>query len=714
MLACEESGFAVIKLTITQGLLEEYPEQGLPQQGAHRWVVQTPFIVGINTVIPATSLAFGATTTAYSGPGIGIQPMAQPAVTTPLLVTLSGWSVEKQSWEPINLEQRQIRGDVLRHGIPEALWSKSVFDPDGIPHAKVIPDAIMGAVLTTSESVLAAPVSTMNLTTLTYFTLQALPLPLTVPATVPATLPGTSSSWLASPSAPPRTSGHQPPSTPETVDRAHIIAATIMDADRVIPLRNAILAVLRNHGQPAPADPNLSVLKHHVTAIFQAAPTLESLHGGQNNTSTDPHRQQAFRDRDNQADDRSDNKNDSRDHPRNGQDRAGTTGTQLIGTCRRYRANSMSRLASRDGEQTAAADIGLELSHYRIRSRWTEGLAASGFLAKSHHHQLNLASGNTSLLRLGARSSRKMQLTGTLPVRLCAFNACEEAIAHRYADPVVALHYSVPEETHFLAVMVVAPAQADAEVRQIDGWLYDSEWTRLNRYYFYHEHCLIRPEAAPVVKNKQYGQYLASTALISNQLRQKDGSVQPGWIETLFLNDSNPTLRTMTVLVKEGDSWHEENTDNDQVEVNPDNNPPRVQLCWSCNLANPAYQAVSDAEPEQTLRLHSPQGTIRAYVYSVPSIPERIQKCDATLAVLVHGYSAAIMGVLGFTCPPSTLSTRKLCGTMRCDAQMPAKNPVLMQSPRFSATGSQSRSPARPPIANQLLIEIKRDDDDFL
>ncbi|NVI83615.1 DUF6603 domain-containing protein [Janthinobacterium sp. BJB401] len=578
--------YAVLKPQVTRGLIGDYPDVG--------WVIQSPFALTVGTVVPATTLRFAGAAASFSGPAIGIQPMAQVTVTTPLTLTVLGWSVKDQAWEAIDLDARLIDVGMQQSSSPDALWSKNSFDPNGIPQAKSIPGTILGATLQGSQVLLYAPVGPMDMATLAFVTLGPLPLPF---------------AW---------TPNYPAQAEPLQTDRAEVIASTIMDP-LVVLLRNDILAALRLFGQLALEAPNLSVLQHNVGNIFQSPPSIAPL--GMDLapviTASTTMAQAAPR--------------VAAEAP------AAVNASRVIGHSRRYRAGATRHALGK-------GDTALPLMRYRSRAKWVAGLGqfAAKVAGKLH---LTLAPGATSIVRLGDDAARSVELRGNLALRLLAFNRYEEPLQLRLADPACGAYHELPAATSELVVIA-----GDASPDGVAGWYHDSDWTRLNHYYFQADGCLLRPEAAPVLKKPQRGQILASDVLKGNQVRQADGSLGQGWLETLFFEQ----VSTVAVLV--GGSVR-----------------PRVQARWTDDPANPAYAGEDDLDPQFVLQA----GALQVYVYQVPDCLDG----KLGLALLVHGRdtacyrspaSASVQGVFGFCADAATLKSGGLNGLMQCAAGAPA------------------------------------------
>lgn len=561
--------YAVLKLQAGRGLIEDYPGLG--------WIVQTPFELNLTTVIPATSVAFAGSTTTFSGPAIGIAPMGQPTISSALAVTLFGFDSSSNSWSAVDLDVRNIGIAITQTGSPEALWSKNAFDPNGVPAAKTIHGSILGAALQGAQVLLYAAVGPIDLLTLQYVTLGPLPLPFTGTPTVPA-----------------QPAGSQ-------LNRAEVIAATIMDALTVVPLRSAMYAALRAFGQPALVAPDLSVLQNNVTNIYQSVPSLATLAMDMlpaTAVAAAPRLVQtpvkALR---------------TLTEP--------DTQTRLIGTSRRYRASGPARTLGKAG-------TALPVQGARTRATWVDGHAVqhgptvlrAGVDAAPL--QLHLSAGSTSIIRLGNKAPRSLQIGGGLPVRLCAFNAYQEPLQQKMAAADTDEHV-LPDDTH--EVVAIAGASAQGEVA---GWYHDSLFTRLNHYYFHGDGCLVRPQAPPVaplklnarIKPPRRGPIDGGVVLASNRVSQANGDLAPGWIETLFLEK----VASFTVLVSGA------------ADV-------RVQCCWTDSLAMPAY---ADAA---VVLASWRAGEVQVLQFAVPAGAANGQD----LAVLVQPAPGSILrGVLGF------------------------------------------------------------------
>ncbi|MCX7289977.1 MAG: hypothetical protein NTY28_02450, partial [Janthinobacterium sp.] len=586
--------YAVLKPQVTRGLIGDYPDVG--------WVIQSPFALTVGTVVPATTLRFAGATASFSGPAIGIQPMAQVTVTTPLTLTVLGWSVKDNAWKAIDLDARLIDVGMQQSSSPDALWSKNSFDPDGIPQAKSIPGTILGATLQGSQVLRYAPVGPMDMASLAFVKLGPLPLPF---------------AW---------TPNYPAQAEPLQTDRAKVIASTIMDP-LVVLLRNDILAALRLFGQPALEAPNLSVLQHNVGNIFQSPPSIAPL--GMDLapviTASTTLAQSAPR--------------VAAEAP------AVVNASRVIGHSRRYRAGGTRHALGK-------GDTALQLMRYRSRAKWVAGLGQFAAKVAGTLH-LTLAPGATSIVRLGDDAARRVELRGNLALRLLAFNCYEEPLQLRIADPACGAYHELPAATSELVVIA-----GDASPDGVAGWYHDSDWTRLNHYYFQADGCLLRPEAAPVLKNLQRGQILASDVLRGNQVRQADGSLGQGWLETLFFEH----VSTVAVLV--GGSVR-----------------PRVQARWTDDPANPAYAGDDDLDPQFVLQA----GALQVYVYQVPDCLDD----KLGLALLVHGRdtacyrspaSASVQGVFGFCADAATLKSGGLSGLMQCAAGAPADTACAARS----------------------------------
>ncbi|CDG81659.1 DUF6603 domain-containing protein [Janthinobacterium agaricidamnosum] len=584
--------YAVLKAQVEQGLLDDF--------GAAGWVVATPFIFNINTVIPSTLMRFDGAAATFTGPAIGIQPMAQPSVTTPLTLSVLGWDTASNSWVAVDLDQRRIAIASLGNGVPEALWSKQAFDPNGVPQAKVIPDGIVGASIAGLSALLYAPVGPMDLTTLAYVTLGPLPLP-----------------YAWTPHYPQQPVGSQQ-------NRAHIIAASIM-APAVVELRDAIYAALRDFGQPALRSPDLTVLAHNVGNIFQSPPSLAAL-----GATLLPPARAALR--------------SGRSVPQPARRQSAPAApvqvdTHLVGSSWAYRSGVASALAATAGR------AGLPLTRYRSRAKWLPGnaraslqvqAAASLIVRGGAGLPLRLLEGTTSIVRLGSDAQGHLRLQGGLPLRICSFNQYQEPLAQQLLDPAQHSQYQLPPSTE----QVVAIAQGD-ESGGVAGWYRDGDWTRLNHYYFHAGNSLVRPQAIPNIGDGKHGAILAGTVLDSNQVQTADGGLANGWLETLFLDQ----VQTVAVVI-------------DGAAV------PRVQLCWSGDLAHPAY--AGDASASSMRR----SGDLHIHLFDVPPRPHGAG--HAALAVLVfaarqHGH-ASLQGVLGWNQPQATLAKAGIGGQLASHA----------------------------------------------
>ena len=587
--------YAVLKAQVELGLLNDYESNG--------WVIAAPFTLNLNTVIPSTSLSFVGAANSFTGPAIGIQPMQQSSVQTPLAITLYAWDASQQQWQPTNLDQRKLIVGSLNNGVPDALWSKAAFEPDGVPQAKVIENGIVGASLSGISALLNFPVGPMELAVLGIVQLGPLPLPF---------------NWT--PVYPQQPVGSQN-------NRAQIIADTIM-APAIVVVRDAIYSALRQVGQPAMDSPNLVVLQHNVGNIFQSPPSLASIAA---NLLPAPLAS-------------------SRTVQQGMQSKAlaaavPSSETHLIGSSVSYRSNPRTNASANSGPQalSRSASNGLNVSRLRSRSKWlpasnsgaqanTRALGATGGLG------LQMAAGHTSIVRLGQQAKRQVRASGTLPVRLCSFNQYHEPLQQSLLNPALQAQYDLPAD----AETVVAIANP-ADDHQVIGWYHDSEWTRLNRYYYHAGNCLVRPQSIPNLGQAKHGNILASSVLAGNQVQKANGSLANGWLETVFLD----TIQSLAVVVQGSQA-------------------PRVQLSWSKDLAQPNYDA--DASPSRV----QVDGDTQIYWFDIPARSDDA----AQLAVLVHAachpskakLGTCLQGVLGFVDAPQALLQRGGSAQLVCHA----------------------------------------------
>ncbi|NEO04175.1 MULTISPECIES: DUF6603 domain-containing protein [unclassified Moorena] len=573
--------YTVLKLQVKQGLVDDYPNLG--------WFIQSPFVLQATTVIPATIVSFGGSTTTFSGPGVGIQPMAQPSITSPLQITLQGLNSSTQTWETVNLDARGIQLATQRNGAPGALWSKTAFDPNGVPEAKTIPNSIMGITLTGSQVLTYVPVGPIALSTLAYVDLGPLPLPFTwTPQYIAKTLPSQNM-------------------------RAQVISDTIMDLVHVIPLRNGMLAALRAVGQPALNNPSLVVLQANVANVYQSPPSLAPLGVDLAEVPTEatlvslrptPQVRSLA------------TVGESNGNPK----------SKVIGTVRRYRVGTRCCCL---GKGTRRLN---NVTRPVARAKWQSGEPV-GTTHSEEGLKVAITTGATALLKLNTNAAKEVTFTGQLPLRLLSFNESQELIQHVVVDPCQANSHVLPEIAEEL-VATGTVSSADT----VSGWHIDSEWTRLNQYYFMGDCCVIRTQAPPRPhKRQRRGQVLANTVLKANQVQGGAGQLLPGWVETLFHN--SPV--SIAIIVR-GSTM------------------PRIQLLWTEELANPVY-----AE-EAVVSVPSIEiGDLRVYLYDVPPRPQTV---SAQLAVLIRPSASAstedIQGVLGFAQTAEALQQSGLAGEL--------------------------------------------------
>lgn len=581
--------YTVLKAQIEQGLLDDF--------GALGWVISTPFVLNVNTVIPSTALTFGGSASVFSGPAIGIQPMAQPAVDTPLSISILGWDVGGQCWQAVDLDQRLIAVDSLNNGTAEALWSKLPFDPNGVPEAKIIPNSIIGARLAGLDAILYFPVGPMALAALGFVTLGPLPLP-----------------YAWTPDYPPQPVGSQQ-------NRAQVIAASIMAPD-IVAIRDAIYSALRQFGQPALVSPSLVVLQSNIGNVFQSPPSLVPLAADLLPVGVLQVRS---------------GRSVAQPAPRMRAAPAAQAGhaTQLIGCSLRYRANTRPAAVGR------AADA-LGVTRWRSRAQWIAGQTASRAKlnllgnASGDTFDLHLAPGHTSIVRLGSQAARKLQVQGDLPLRLCSFNRYQEPVQHCLLDPMQCQRHDLPNDAD---VLVAIANESDGQA--VMGWYHDGDLTRINHYYFHSGNCLVRPQAVPGMGKAKFGSMSAGSVLACNQVQRANGSLANGWLETLFLED----IASLAVIVEGAE-------------------PPRVQMCWSEDLALPAYDSASVAASVQQV------GGAQIHLFAVP--PR--SAANAVLAVLVNvGVTAkagasCLYGVLGFADQADVLARQGMGGILACHA----------------------------------------------
>lgn len=505
----------VVTASAANGLLGQFTD---PRYG-NVWNVRADeFALATATNVPATGVVYdGVNPETVSGVPFGIRPMAITAIATPHTI-----SIVKLPSVPQDLPNAWSHVESVSSAAA-ALWDTTPNNGNPAPDAKIIPGSIVGV-----QSLKPNPIGTtttppppIDLHVFDYDPLpdRILPLIGAGPTVVPPVAEN---------------------------DSIQIIEETVMQP-LVIQSRQALLSEVLATGTIVRTDGRLDVLAASATSILTHPPMLGSI-----SISGEPAQPQPGK-------------------------LISTSSLRAVKTPRPVHAEvrgTVLRALIRQHEHEHPVTTGgrLTSAQRRTTSHVTGGVHSAGLFATRHdrlfisghvasgqdddgstRHYLRLRSGTTLLWELDRTSGvRTLEFKGDLPVRVVALNHFH----HPLSDTVLegeATAYSLHADTTFLALTGLTVSNAD-EAGTIVGWHRSSSLIQLTPKALLGEGVVVQPQASVTLRSGrrivEHGLVTGSELIERNVVESSDGSIGPGWIETIL-----PTAtRTVAVLIGLRDS----------------------------------------------------------------------------------------------------------------------------------------------------------------
>lgn len=437
------------------------------------WLLRAvPFSLRVDTVIPASQVAFAATRTVLPGQGIGIRPMGEKQITAPISVTVTG-----PGGAPVDLDARGVRLSAVTGGAPNAVWSRSGLNTQRAPDSDdlVIPNSLMGTLLNAASYVLTGTIPAFALANLKYdMASHVVHLPL---ADAPEYGP-----------APP-------------IDQLGAITRlqrTIM-APPVIANRNAAYATFRQANLDAPADPSLSVMAAAAGLVVQAPPVLA--HPGVYQASTAAQ---------------------TRKLPRAAQ-LARVADPAPPAAAHTPRLLALMRSYALQGAGIAAHPA-LATQMQRMASRVLPAVGADAADAR-------ILPGHAALWMLDPQEPHVMALTGSGQVRALCLDA-DEAMLADLTMPIPRDSHALPQGTRHLLLQPLAAEpdgigwQLDTVLFQITPHLAVGAGCTMRT-----QNAICLP---PRDRRTRCRAIEAEELLLHNRVTVADGSLRRGWVQTMF------------------------------------------------------------------------------------------------------------------------------------------------------------------------------------
>ncbi|MGE5515806.1 MAG: DUF6603 domain-containing protein [Bacteroidota bacterium] len=221
------------------------------QEDGQNTVSAKPLVLSVNTAIPATNITVNGVTTPFVGADIGVVPMELAQVGTDMVVALQ--VPQGAGWVDYPVDAAQITPTGAFAAMPAAVWSQQAFDPQGLPSADMVDNALVGLTLSVKADQEYDPVGPMDL--LQAFGYDQAPI---------LNLPFKQTPDFAAAAVLPQT------------DPFATLGRTVMSAP-VVTERTAIWEAVVAHGLNAIPAPSLGILAEYADLIYVAPPTLAVL-----------------------------------------------------------------------------------------------------------------------------------------------------------------------------------------------------------------------------------------------------------------------------------------------------------------------------------------------------------------------------------------------------------------------------------------------------
>ena len=438
------------------------------------WLLRAvPFSLRVDTVIPASKVAFAATATVLAGQGIGIRPMGEKQIAAPISVSITG-----PDGAPVDLDARGVKLSAVTGGAPNAVWSKAGLNDQRAPASDdlVIPNSLMGTLLSATSYVLTGTIPAFALANLKYdLAARVVHLPL---ADAPEYGPALQIDQLGA------------------ITR---MMQTIM-APTVIARRNAAYAMFRQANLDAPADPSLSVMAAAADLVVQAPPVLAHP-GVYQAPAAVP----------------------SRKLPRAAAQVAAVSDRVPPPATHAPRLVAVMRSHALDGTAVAAHPA-LAAQIRRMASRVVP-------VARADAADLRVPPGHSALWMLDPQQPQDITLTGSGLMRVLCLDA-DEAMLADLTIPTPTDSYALPQGTRHLLLQPVGAEQDGI------GWQLDTALLQITPHLAVGAGCTMRTQNAicrPLRdRRNRYRIIEAEELLLHNRVTVADGSLRRGWVQTMF------------------------------------------------------------------------------------------------------------------------------------------------------------------------------------